>query len=239
MFGPACYCLCQHGAIQLTLSRKGAKSQTRGRKRRSTGAKARTSARQVRKPPPDLEQQLESCRRELAEARDQLAEALERQAATSEVLGVISSSPGELEPVFEAMLANAVRICAAKFGTLFRYDGKAFHTAASVGTPPALVEFQKQRGPFQPGPEHPLYRLVRTKQVSHTADGAAASPPNPAVKYGGARSILHVPMLHDEELVAGFLLTELLIPLVMDAIGEPARTRMALWEEQRRAELLP
>ena len=158
----------------------------------------------MRKPPPDLEQQLESCRRELAEARDQLAEALERQAATSEVLGVISSSPGELEPVFEAMLANAVRICAAKFGTLFRYDGKAFHTAASVGTPPALVEFQKQRGPFQPGPEHPLYRLVRTKQVSHTADGAAASPPNPAVKYGGARSILHVPMLHDEELVGAF-----------------------------------
>jgi hypothetical protein len=77
----------------------------------------------TRKPRADLEEQLEEYKRELAEAREQ-------QTATSEVLSVISSSPGELDPVFEAMLANAVRICEAKFGLLFRYDGNAFHMTA-------------------------------------------------------------------------------------------------------------
>src|SRR6185312_2426647 len=73
----------------------------------------------------------------------ELREALEQQTATSEVLGVISSSPGELEPVFRAMLENATRICDAKFGTLFRFDGKNFEPAAHFGTPSELVEFQR------------------------------------------------------------------------------------------------
>src|SRR5262249_25082714 len=81
---------------------------------------------------------------ENARLLNELRESLQQQTATSEVLQVISSSPGELEPVFQAMLENAVRICEAKFGTLFRYDGKLFHRAAGIGTPAALVEFQKQ-----------------------------------------------------------------------------------------------
>ena len=88
--------------------------------------------------------------RRLAQAERQLSEALEQQSATDEVLRVISSSPGELEPVFNAMLENAVRICDAKFGTVFRYDGEFLHLAAGIGTPPALAEFQTQRGPFRP-----------------------------------------------------------------------------------------
>ena len=87
---------------------------------------------------------------ELRQRTDDLTEALEQQTATSEVLQVISSSPGELEPVFQAMLEKATRICEAKFGMLFRFDGKAFHFAAEVGTPLALAEFQRRRGPFQP-----------------------------------------------------------------------------------------
>jgi GAF domain-containing protein len=188
------------------LSLKGANSPTRGRKLRSTGTKATARVSNGPNSLVELKKQLEVRTRELAEARGHLSEALEQQTATSEVLQVISSSPGELEPVFQAMLENAVRICGAKFGNLFLYDREVFHPAASVGTPPALTEFQRQRGPFQPGPEHPLHRVVRTKQVSHTADGAAASTPSPAVKYGGARSILHVPMLKDDELVGAIVI---------------------------------
>ena len=132
---------------------------------------------------------------ENARVRRELAETLEQQAATSEVLRVISSSPGELEPVFKAMLENATRICEAKFGTLFRFDGNMFHVAAQVGTPMELAEFQRRRGSFQPGPDTPfLDRVVRTKQVSHTADEAAEAVSGPSAKLGGARSLVGVPM---------------------------------------------
>jgi GAF domain-containing protein len=131
----------------------------------------------------------------------ELRESLQQQTATSEVLQVISSSPGELEPVFQAMLENAVRICEAKFGTLFRYDGKLFHRAAGIGTPPALVEFQKQRGPFRPESAGVLARVLHTKEVAHSADSATEPNPGVATKLGGARSIVGVPMLKDNELV--------------------------------------
>jgi two-component system, NtrC family, sensor kinase len=97
----------------------------------------------------------------------ELSESLEQPTATSEVLRVISSSPGELEPVFEAMLGNAVRICEAKFGILFRFDGEAFHFAAEVGTPREFAEFEKRRGSFQPIPGSLGDRATRTRQVSH------------------------------------------------------------------------
>ncbi len=140
-----------------------------------------------------------------ARTRD-LSEALEQQTATSEVLRVISRSPGELEPVFQAMLENAVRICEAKFGTIFRYDGNNFHRAAGVGTPAALVKFQKQRGPFRPESAGVIARVLRTKQVAHSADSAAEPNPGVATTLGGARSIVGVPMLKDDELVGAIVI---------------------------------
>ena len=141
-----------------------------------------------------------------AELKKKLAEALEQQTATSEVLRVISSSPGELKPVFQAMLENAVRICEAKFGTLFRYDGKFFHRAAGIGIPPALVEFQKQRGAFRPNTAGVLTRVMQTKRVAHSADSAAEPNPGAATTLGGARSIVGVPMLKDNELVGAIVI---------------------------------
>src|SRR5262245_17888474 len=185
------------GAIQVA---KGAKSRTHGRKSRSTGTKAKTRIGQVRKPRADLQQQLESCRRELAEARDHLAESLEQQTATSEVLQVISSSPGELEPVFRAMLENALRICEAKFGIMDRYSDGAFVAQAMVGAPPALVD-ALLRKPFTPPPGGPLDRMLRTKEVVHTLDAAAEKNKPLSARLAGARSHIVVPMLKDEELI--------------------------------------
>ena len=92
---------------------------------------------------------------ELRQRTDDLTESLEQQTATSEVLRVISSSPGELEPVFEAMLANAVRLCDSKFGILLLYAEDGFRLAAVHNTPVALTEYQRNRGVFKPAPAAP------------------------------------------------------------------------------------
>ena len=131
----------------------------------------------------------------------ELTESLEQQTATSEVLKVISSSPGDLEPVFQAMLGNAVRICEAKFGLMFRYDGEVFHFAAGFGIPPAFAEFQNTRGPFLPGTGTINDRVFKTRQVVYSADYAAEPKPGLAAKLGGARSTVAVPMLKDDQLV--------------------------------------
>jgi GAF domain-containing protein len=100
----------------------------------------------------------------------ELSESLEQQTATSEVLRVISSSPGDLEPVFEAMLQNSVRICEAGFGQMFLCEGNNVRLVATVGVPTALVEFDKRRGTFQPSPGGGLDQVMNTKQVEHIAD---------------------------------------------------------------------
>jgi signal transduction histidine kinase/putative methionine-R-sulfoxide reductase with GAF domain len=132
---------------------------------------------------------------------NELPDSLQQQTAASEVLGVISSSPGELEPVFRAVLENAVRICEAKFGSLFRVQGDKIQFAAEVGTPPEYAVFQKGRGSFHARPGTLMDRVGRTKQVVHVADYAAEPFPGHAATLGGARSTLCVPMLKDDALV--------------------------------------
>src|SRR5262249_31569992 len=97
----------------------------------------------------------------------ELSESLEQQTATSEVLKVISSSPGELEPVFNAILENATRICDAKFGVLWRrFDDGTARIFSSLGVPSAFAEYL-QRGPHRPGPLSPLNRVAKTRLRLH------------------------------------------------------------------------
>ena len=132
----------------------------------------------------------------------ELSESLEQQTATADVLRVISSSPGELEPVFQAMLENAVRICEAKFGALFRFQGNTFELAAEVDTPQEYVEFFRRQGQFRPTVSGGILdRVMQTKEVSHTADIAAEFVSSPAARLGGARSTVCVPMLKDGVLI--------------------------------------
>jgi class 3 adenylate cyclase/putative methionine-R-sulfoxide reductase with GAF domain len=193
-------------ADEVTLSLKGANSPTRGGKLRSAGTKTRA---QVSNEPTliELKKQLEARTRELAEARGHLSEALEQQTATSEVLQVISSSPGELEPVFQAMLEKATRLCEAKFGNLYLRDGDAFRMAATQDSPSAYAA-ARRRGPLRPPPDAPLGLVAITKQVAHIAD--ITTIPSyveghpfvvAGVELAGYRTVLAVPMLKDNELI--------------------------------------
>src|SRR5262249_32306821 len=178
---------------EVTLSRKGAKSRTRITGLRSKTTKARTHVDRLRAANADL--------------KKKLAEALEQQTATSKVLQVISSSPGELEPVFEAMLANAVRICAAKFGTLELYEGGAFRKAALHNVPQAYVAARGD-AVIRPDPRGVLGRIVKTKEVVRTED-LRTTPPylegNPDARafadLAGVRTLVIVPMLREDELI--------------------------------------
>jgi signal transduction histidine kinase len=145
---------------------------------------------------------------ELKQRTNDLSEALEQQTATAEVLGVISSSPGELEPVFQALLANAVRICGAKFGMLYLYDGDSFRNVAQHNVPAALAHHRRLHSVFRPGPSTALGRVAGTKQSVHISDVTAERAYIEAdpifvtgVKLGGFRTVLSVPLLKESDLV--------------------------------------
>jgi GAF domain-containing protein len=128
-------------------------------------------------------------------------EALERETATSEVLRLISKSPGDLELVFRSILENATRLCEARFGLLFRYDGRLFNSLAARNVPAALLDFMEQRGAFLPPAGTALHDLLVTRDVVHRADASAALAQSAPVRLAGAKSFLAVPMFKDEALV--------------------------------------
>jgi GAF domain-containing protein len=101
---------------------------------------------------------------ELRQRTTDLSESLEQQTATSEVLTIISRSPAELEPVFQAILANAIQLCGAKFGNLNLYDGEVFRIAAFYNVPPEYAEWRQQQLEFRPHPRGIAVEVVRTKQ---------------------------------------------------------------------------
>jgi len=141
---------------------------------------------------------------ELRQRTSDLSESLEQQTATSEVLRVISSSQGELEPVFQAMLANATRICGAEFGMLWLAEGDGFRPVALHGVSPVLAEMRRREKVFYVDPETPLRRLAQTKQLEHIADATrepayikGLQPFKEFVDVFGARTFVMVPMLKD------------------------------------------
>jgi signal transduction histidine kinase/putative methionine-R-sulfoxide reductase with GAF domain len=138
---------------------------------------------------------------ELRQRTTDLGESLDQQTATAEVLRVISSSPGQLEPVFQAMLENATRICDAEYGLLFNYDGRLFNTIAARNVPPSLLNFIEQRGAFLPPPGTVLHDMLTTRNVVHRADASASPVQSAPVQLGGAKAFLAVPMFKDETLV--------------------------------------
>ena len=143
-----------------------------------------------------------------------LTESLEQQTATSEVLEVISSSPGDLEPVFETMLENAVRICDAKFGNIYRWDDDQLHLIAMHNTPPAFAEARRRSPHRRVDMNRAATRMLETKAPVQVID-AAAQPGYldrsdlavvEAVELGGVRTLLGVPMLKENELIGAFTL---------------------------------
>src|SRR5262249_18897020 len=134
-------------------------------------------------------------------------EALEQQTATSEVLEIISSSPGELNPVFQKMLENACRVCEANFGTMNLWNGEEFNNVARHNMPPAFAAVRQQT-PIRPHPDSPMARIVRTHQLVHehdfkTSPSYLAGAPTAValVDIAGARTLLVVPMVKEDELI--------------------------------------
>jgi signal transduction histidine kinase len=145
---------------------------------------------------------------ETARLKRELSEAVQQQAATSTILQVIASSPGDLQPVFDAVLDNAMRLCGAEFGNVYRWDGEALYLVAWRNTPEAFAAY-RTRGPFRPSTTSLIGRMVRTKTVMHIAD--AADNPDyterrdpsliAAIELGGVRTYLGVPMMKDNEVI--------------------------------------
>ncbi|MGC1296313.1 MAG: GAF domain-containing protein [Alloacidobacterium sp.] len=183
--------------------RKPAKAQLRNALR-PKGRNAPKTLSNRRSPADDSESEVARLKRELREA-------LEQQTATSEVLQVISSSPGELQPVFASMLEKAVHICDAKFGYIYRWDGDAFDLFATYNVPPAFAGARRGLR-IHPEPGMPVERLLATKTTVHVADLAAEEAYTErrdpsyvaAVELGGVRTFLAVPMLKENELIGVF-----------------------------------
>ncbi len=164
-----------------------------------------------------LQEQFDQRTRERDEARKHLAEALAQQTATAEVLRVISSSPGDLEPVFQAMLASAMQTCEAKFGLLYRIEGGSARIISTLGIPPALAEYLK-RGPHRPplnrlSPLTPMGRVSQSRQLVHIPDYRRdqsylnRDPLTVAgIELGGIRTLLVVPMIKNDALMGAIVI---------------------------------
>jgi two-component system NtrC family sensor kinase len=137
---------------------------------------------------------------------NELRQSLQQQSATSEVLRVISSSSGELEPVFKTVLENAVRVCGAKFGNLWLRDGDNFRIASTHGAPSAYCDFLRRVPVVRADPQLTMGQVVQSKQVIQVTDiTAIPSHGNEmrlaTIKLAGARTLIGVPLLKEDEVI--------------------------------------
>src|SRR6266487_4031005 len=180
--------------MEVTLSRKWAKSRTRGRKLHLTGAKARVG--RARKTRADLEQQLKACRREIAQARQHLVEAINQQPATSEMLRIISNSP--IQSVLDAVAENAARLCDANNAMIFRLEGNILRLVASYGKLPATSH---AREPVPANRDTVIGRATCDRRTIHVHDLAAQDSEYPVgsrdAKREGHRTTLATPLLRE------------------------------------------
>jgi PAS domain S-box-containing protein len=181
-------------AMEVTLSRKRAKSQTRGRKLHSTEAKARIA--RARKTRADLEQELKACRREIAHARKRLVEATKQQTATSEMLRIISNSP--IQSVLDAVAENATRLCDANNAEIFRLEDNLLRLVASYGEIPVVIHA------YQGVPANRdtvTGRAACDRRTIHVHDLAAEEGEYPVgssnAKREGHRTTLATPLLRE------------------------------------------
>jgi GAF domain-containing protein len=181
------------------MQRRGESGQPAKGQRHSARPKAR-KAPTAHASATDLEEQVATLTRELKEAREQ-------QTATSEALQVISSSSGELAPVFESLLASAKHLCGAEFGIILLREGDAFRTVALHGATPEYTEARWHAPVIRPAADTGLGRVLETKQVVQIADvravaGYLDNPVQaPLVQLAGVRTKLSVPMLKEEDLI--------------------------------------
>ena len=132
---------------------------------------------------------------------NELRQSLEQQTATADVLQVISRSPGDLEPVFATMLEQAVRICDASFGSMVLLDGDMFRRVAIHNAPREFMDFHESRPTVRLSDAFALAQILHTKQVVQIGDVQAEEPETPIAKYGGARTLLTVPLLKENEVI--------------------------------------
>src|SRR5215468_9458330 len=182
-------------------------------RRRSRASSKPTKARSRKAMPKRRNATTVRAESESARLRRERDEALEREKATAEVLRVISSSAGQLEPIFQAILGNAVRICGANFGVLWLREGDLLRRMAMHNPPPGLVEEHRRAPLRRPSAGSAHGRLIATKRVVHIADLRAdqayrdgAPSTVLLVEAAGARSYLGVPMLKDDELIGTIII---------------------------------
>ena len=172
---------------------------------------------------------------------NELRESLQQQTATADVLKVIGSSPGELQPVFDAMLVNVTGLCEAKFASLLLSEGDQFRRVSLHNAPPALIEDWRRTPLIHLHPESALGRAALTKQVAHIDDirtTRAYRDRDPrliaGVELGGYRTVLSVPMLKDQEVIGLIVIYRMLTSAPHHGMSHECRGHNATQQKKHR-----